>query len=162
MTHHQRMRSKRSNTVLRMSGDERRGGSGLEHCSFVTIVLVSTLLVFVLPEEYTARVRLEVMRDSQTYEVFSENAVKDDRSSEDHAAFMRNEVLKMTSKETLYNVIEELRLEKVLEEEHSPGGAYEMLLERLEVNSLPGSSMVDIKVHHSGNFAQHQCTRCAQ
>ncbi|MCB1098121.1 MAG: hypothetical protein KDN22_21295 [Verrucomicrobiae bacterium] len=117
--------------------------------TFLTIVLVSAAMVYLLPREYTARVRLEVRRDSQTYEVFSENSAKDNRSFEDQATFMRNEVVKMSSKETLYRVVHEYQLYRKWDGAESPADAYEMLLERLEVKQLPGSSMVDITVRHT-------------
>ena len=117
--------------------------------TFLGIVVASAVLVYVLPRDYVGRVRIEVMRDSQSFEVFPENSTKSRREFEDHSVFMRNETLKVASKQTLYRVIEEMQLVKKWEAADSTADAFRMLLDKLKVEHIPGSSMIEITVFHT-------------
>ncbi|MGK0184414.1 MAG: capsular polysaccharide biosynthesis protein [Verrucomicrobiales bacterium] len=117
--------------------------------TFLTILIASAVLIYVMPRDYTARVRLEIMRESQTFEVFSDASTRDRRSFEDHNTFIRNEAIKLSSKEVLYAVIEELQVVKAWDQAGAPSEAYEMLKERMEIEVLPGSSIIDITITHS-------------
>ena len=117
--------------------------------TWIGCVVIAGALVYVLPKDYAATIRLEIMRESQSFEVFLENSTATHHEFEDHATFMRNEVLKLMSAETLYKVIDELQLVKKWEDAKSRPDAFRMLTERVQVEHHPGSSIVDITVLHS-------------
>ncbi|MGK0187314.1 MAG: hypothetical protein ACI9R3_003101 [Verrucomicrobiales bacterium] len=71
------------------------------------------------------------MPESRWYEVFPENTSARPLLFKDHAIFIRNEVLKISSKETLYGVINELQLVKKWEDAKKPSDVYRMLSERI-------------------------------
>lgn len=116
--------------------------------TFFVILIASSILAYFVPRDYPARVQLEVMRESQTYEVFPAVSTRDERPFEDHETFMRTEITKISSKETLYRVVDGLQLVKKWDFVNSPSEAYDYLKEHIKVEAVSDSSIVGVTVTH--------------
>jgi uncharacterized protein involved in exopolysaccharide biosynthesis len=65
------------------------------------------------------------------------------------ATAIEDEIAIITSKETLYHVVEELQLVKKWEDAKSPSDAYGLLRDKVEVERIPDTSIVEIEVSHT-------------
>ena len=108
--------------------------------------LLSVVIVDIMPQEYLGRVRVEIMTRSHGFEVFPENGII---SNYDPDTFVATEQMVLTSKETLYKVIDELQLVKQWEDVSTKAEAYALLVDKIEVETYPGTRVVDISVLHT-------------
>ncbi|MCB1097924.1 MAG: hypothetical protein KDN22_20295 [Verrucomicrobiae bacterium] len=112
---------------------------------WLVLFLVDLLMLYVQPRLYLGRVRLQIMPLSKSFEVFRDNSTQ----AMITPTFIQTEFQVITSKETLYDVIEELQLVKKWEDAKSPADAYALLLDKLETEEVPGTDMIDIEIFHT-------------
>ncbi|MDA0812524.1 MAG: hypothetical protein O3C21_09085, partial [Verrucomicrobia bacterium] len=94
---------------------------------------------------YLGRVRLQILPDSQSYEVFPSNTTK----SIVTPSFIQTQFQIITSKETLYEVIDEMQLVKKWDDAKTRADAYGLLLDKLETKEVRGTDLIDIEIFHT-------------
>lgn len=113
---------------------------------WLALFVVDMLILYIQPRLYEGRVRLQIMANSQPFEVFRDNSILTGKFA--HTA-LQDEAQIVTSKETLYDLIEELQLVKRWDDAKSPSDAYGLLLGKMSAELLPGTSLLDIQIHHT-------------
>ena len=112
---------------------------------WLALFLVDLLVLYVQPRLYLGRVRLEILPVSQSYQVFRDNSSQ----SMITPAFIQTQFQIITSKETLYDVIEELQLVKKWDDAKTRADAYGLLLDKLETEEVRGTDLIDIEIFHT-------------
>ena len=110
------------------------------------VVLFSAVLLYITPREYLGRVRMEIEPASTSFAVFPENGSD---KQYDPETFMATQTVVITSRETIYKVIDELQLVKKWEDVRTRPEAAAILANKITVESIPGTRLVDIKVLHT-------------
>ena len=95
-----------------------------------------------MPREYLGRVRLQV--PLRNFEVFRENTTQTMMSP----TFIQTPFQIIASKETLYEVVDRMDLVNRWDEVTSKPEAYRLLLDKIEVEEVRGTDLIDIEVHH--------------
>ena len=108
--------------------------------------MFNAAIVYIMPREYVGKVRLEIMPQSHGFEVFPENGAI---SNYDPSTFVATEQMVLTSNETLYKVIDEMDLVKQWEGAKTRADALALLVDKVEVETYPGTRMVGISVFHT-------------
>ncbi|MGK0184631.1 MAG: succinoglycan biosynthesis transport protein ExoP [Verrucomicrobiales bacterium] len=122
-----------------------RNRYGVILLAFFLVFMTAAVITYIMPREYLGRVRLQIQPVSQDYEVFRENSTRAMLTP----TFIQTQFQIITSKETLYHVIEELQLVKKWEDAKSPSDAYNLLLNKLETEEVRGTDLIDIEVYHT-------------
>ena len=108
------------------------------------VFLTGAVITYSMPREYLGRVRLQVQPSGDQYQVFRENTVEPLSSS-----FMATQRAVLTSKETLYRVVDELNLVKKWEDAPTRNDAYLLLSDKIEVEMVKGTDLIDVEVYHT-------------
>ncbi|MCB1097380.1 MAG: protein kinase [Verrucomicrobiae bacterium] len=105
----------------------------------------AAVVTYLMPREYLGRLRLQIQPVSQDFEVFR------DKSSRTMItpAYIQTQFQIITSKETLYDVIDELQLVRKWEDARTPAEAYAKLLKMVETEAVRGTDLIDIEVYHT-------------
>ncbi|MCB1097859.1 MAG: polysaccharide biosynthesis tyrosine autokinase [Verrucomicrobiae bacterium] len=122
-----------------------RNRYGVILLAFFLVFMTAAVITYIMPREYLGRVRLQIQPVSQEYEVFRDNSTR----AMITPAFIQTQFQIITSKETLYDVIEELQLVKKWEDAKSPADAYALLLDKLETEEVRGTDLIDIQIYHT-------------
>ena len=113
---------------------------------WLALMVIDLLLLYITPREYLGRIRIQVLPNSSSFEVFTANSIIPPHNE---ATFVADQIQTITSKQTLYRVIEQLQLVKKWEDAKSPSDAYQMLFNKVETEQIPGTSMVDVEIYHT-------------
>ncbi|MEZ5328628.1 MAG: hypothetical protein R3F19_26585 [Verrucomicrobiales bacterium] len=122
-----------------------RNRYGVILLAFFLVFMTAAVITYIMPREYLGRVRLQIQPVSQEYEVFRDNSTR----AMITPAFIQTQFQIITSKETLYDVIEELQLVKKWEDAKTPADAYALLLDKLETEEVRGTDLIDIQIYHT-------------
>ena len=122
-----------------------RNRYGVILLAFFLVFMTAAVITYIMPREYLGRVRLQIQPYSTDYEVFRDNSTRQLLTP----TFIQTQFQIITSKQTLYKVIEELQLVKKWEDAKSPADAYGMLLDKIETEEVRGTDLIDIELYHT-------------
>jgi polysaccharide biosynthesis transport protein len=122
-----------------------RNRYGVILLAFFLVFMTAAVITYIMPREYLGRVRLQIQPVSQDYEVFRENSARQMITP----AYIQTQFQIITSKETLYDVIEELQLVKMWDDAKTRADAYGLLLDKLETEEVRGTDLIDIEIFHT-------------
>jgi succinoglycan biosynthesis transport protein ExoP len=120
-----------------------RNRYGVILLAFFLVFMTAAVITYIMPREYLGRVRLQV-EPSNNYEVFRDNTTQRMLTP----TFIQTQFQIITSKETLYKVIEEMDLVKQWEDAKTRADAYTLLLKKIETEEVRGTDLIDIEVYH--------------
>ena len=103
------------------------------------------LTYYIQPNMYVGKVRMEINHEPWSFEIFPGNSPKQEVAS---AESLATERMIVTSKETLYRAIDELGLVKKWDDAKTRPDAYALLLDKIELDHHPGTSLIDLSVRH--------------
>jgi capsular exopolysaccharide synthesis family protein len=117
---------------------------------FLLVVLTTTLVTFIVPEQFSSTVQMEVNKDASDLPVFSQQPY----FSGSDPYFMQNEFQKIRSREVLYRVITNLNLNQMVTEDLKSTTplrttqTYQWLRGRMDVVPVRNTSLIEVTVFH--------------
>ena len=122
-----------------------RNRYGVILLAFFLVFMTAAVITYIMPREYLSRVRLQVEPFASSYQVFNDNSSQQALTP----TFIQTQFQIITSKETLYRVIDELQLVKHWDDAKTRADAYGMLLGKIETEEVRGTDLIDIEVYHT-------------
>lgn len=124
-----------------------RNRYGVILLAFFLVFMTAGVITYILPREFLGKVRLEINKASQDWDLFQTTALGPGQDIMG-MNFVQTQFQIISSKETLYLVIDDLDLVKRWGLS-TKQAAYRMLLSMLRTEEVRGTDLIDIYIYHT-------------
>ncbi len=124
-----------------------RNRYGVILLAFFLVFMTAGVITYILPRQFVGKVRLEINKATQDWEVF-QSGTRSPGQEIPGIAFVQTQFEIISSKETLYRVIDQLDLMKRWSLS-SKNSAYSQLYGKLNAQEVRGTDLIDIIIYHT-------------